>query len=321
MKDKTTLQSASFGGVGEAFKTWLRQKRYMPSTISGHLKHLNYFTQWASENLPFGEDGGAENICRKDLLSYVQNEQQRGLDTATINLRLCSINLYFEYLKSIAPLSVGVRNPAKTLRIKGKLQKVVEQPLTYEEMENLYHTYKQLPKETANNTKEAVALAHQRNVVIVGMLVWQGLHSGELNKLETHHLKLDEGKIYIPGTARSNSRELHLHSQQIVHLHTYLNGGVRDKLMKRTKGFGEALFGANCTDIMRWLIEELKGIQPKIKNARHIRASVMLYWLKQYNKRQVQYMTGHRYIDSTEKYALQQTDTLTDLLTKHHPFG
>jgi site-specific recombinase XerD len=32
-------------------------------------------------------------------------------------------------------------------------------------------------------------------------------------------------------------------------------------------------------------------------------------------------MAGHKYIDSTERYAVQQTDTLKDLLVKHHPFG
>lgn len=110
-------------------------------------------------------------------------------------------------------------------------------------------------------------------------------------------------------------------------LHSYLNGGVRDKLKPNSDLSTEAsakadkLFTARCHDIVQHLIEELKGINPQIKNAQHIRASVILYWLKQYNKRQVQYMAGHKYIDSTERYAMQQTDTLKDQLAKHHPFG
>lgn len=282
----------------------------MHSTINGHLKNVGYFKEWLTHNQLYEN----ENVSRKNIMEYVQYEQGRNIDTATINLRLCSISLYFEYLKTT---NIVRRNPARTLRIRGKLQKVVEQPLTYEELENLYHAYKQLQKEVANHTKEATALAHQRNIVIVGMLVWQGLHSGELNKMETNYVKLDEGKIYIPGTARSNSREIRLHPQQILSLHTYLNGGVRDRL----KTSGDKLFNGGMVDIVAHLVEELKGINPQIKNARHIRASVILYWLKLYNKRQVQYMAGHRYIDSTEKYAVQQTDTLTDLLSKHHPFG
>lgn len=43
-------------------------------------------------------------------------------------------------------------------------------------------------------------------------------------------------------------------------------------------------------------------------------------FLKQHNKRQVQYMAGHKYISSTEAYVIQEMDTLQDELSKHHPF-
>jgi integrase/recombinase XerD len=294
----------------EGFREALQQRRYRQSTVNGHLQNTGYFLQWIESNQLYE----MENVEHKNLLEYVQYEQKRNLDTATINLRLSSISLYFEFLKQDGGIT---RNPARTLRIKGKLKKITEQPLTYQQLEQLYFTYRQLDKEAANNVKEVVALTHQRNIIIVGLLVWQGVHSGELEKLEVNHIKLDEGKIYIPSTARSNSRELRLHPQQILSLHTYLNGGVRDKL----KSKGEKLFGARCYDVLQHVTEELRGINPGIKNAGHIRASLILYWLKKYNKRQVQYMAGHKYIDITEKYAVQQTDTLKDLLTKHHPFG
>ncbi len=77
----------------------------------------------------------------------------------------------------------------------------------------------------------------------------------------------------------------------------------------------------NLHNTISLLSEELKGINPQIKNAQHIRASVILYWLRQHNKRQVQYMAGHKYIHSTEAYEVQELETLTDQLTKHHPFG
>jgi hypothetical protein len=32
-------------------------------------------------------------------------------------------------------------------------------------------------------------------------------------------------------------------------------------------------------------------------------------------------MLGYMYIHSVERYAMQETETLTDLLSKHHPFG
>jgi integrase/recombinase XerD len=69
------------------------------------------------------------------------------------------------------------------------------------------------------------------------------------------------------------------------------------------------------------LLQELKGINPAITNALHIRGSVIINWLKFHNKRQVQYMAGHKYISSTEAYAVQDLDSLQDELSKHHPFG
>ncbi len=291
----------------ENFKTYLQQRNFRESTINGHLKNVSYFLQWI-ENVGLYE---AENITQNNLLEYVQHEQKRNIDVATINNILTSISKYFEFLKAE---SLVTRNPARTLRIKGKVKTITEQPLKYADLEALYFAYKKLEKTTTKNVQEKVNITHQRNIIIVGLLVWQGLHSGELEKLEVSHINLDEGKVYVPGGARSNSRTLQLHVQQVVQLHTYLHGGVHIRN-------DEKLFKGRMSDIIQALLEELKGLNPTIKNAQHIRASVILYWLKQYNKRQVQYMAGHKYIDSTERYAIQETDSLTDLLVKHHPFG
>jgi hypothetical protein len=114
---------------------------------------------------------------------------------------------------------------------------------------------------------------------------------------EVNHINLNEGIIYIPSTARSNSRTLKLSTPQILTLHTYIHGGTRDKL----KPTADELLPGNTHNIVNLLTEELKGINPQIKNALHIRASVILHWLRQHNKRQVQYMAGHKYIGSTEK--------------------
>jgi site-specific recombinase XerD len=292
----------------EQFKEYLQQKRFRESTINAHCLNAGYFLKWV-------EASGlheAENLQYNDLLNYVQYEQQRKIDVSTVNLRISSISKYFEFLKAE---NLVTRNPARTLRIKGKAKTIIQNPLKYDELLNLYNTYKALQKQSLQQKK--TDLAHQRNIIIVGLLIWQGLHSGELGKLEVNHVNLNDGIIYIPSTARSNSRELKLSTQQILTLHTYIHGGVRDKLKPK----GEALFAGILYNIINLLTEELKGINPQIKNALHIRASVILQWLRQYDKRQVQYMAGHKYIDSTEKYQVQELETLTSQLTKHHPFG
>jgi site-specific recombinase XerD len=294
----------------EKFKDYLIVRRFMQSTINGHLLNVGYFLKWI-ENNGLHE---VENMQYTDLLNYVNYEQKQNKDVATINLRISSISKYFEFLKEE---NLITRNPARTLRIKGKAKAIIQNPLSYDELLNLYNGYKSIEKAVPNHIKEKSELAHQRNIIIVGLLIWQGLHSGELEKLEVNHVNLNEGIIYIPSTTRSNSRDLKLSSQQIITLHTYIHGGVRDKF----KPQGEELFIGNLHNIINLLLEELKGINLQIKNAQHIRASVILYWLRQHNKRQVQYMAGHKYIHSTEAYEVQELETLTNQLTKHHPFG
>ena len=292
----------------ELFKDYLQQRRYRESTINGHLQNVGYFMKWIGNN-GLNE---AENV---------QYEQKRNKDVSTINLRISSISKYFEFLKEE---NLVTRNPARTLRIKGKTKTIIQNPLKYDELLNLYNAYKEISKINVDykyplpkHVQEKSRLAHQRNIIITGLLIWQGLHSGELEKLEVNHVNLNDGIIYIPSTARSNSRELKLSSQQIITLHTYIHGGVRDKFICKS----EFLFAGNLHNTVSLLLEELKGINPQIKNAQHIRASVILYWLRQHNKRQVQYMAGHKYIHSTEAYEVQELETLTDQLTKHHPFG
>lgn len=292
----------------EEFREALQQRKYKISTIKGYIENVGHFLKWLKE---YGSMD-IEEINYNDLLNYIQYEQQKELSVSTINIRLRSISWYFEFLKSQAHI---LNNPARTLRIRGAAKTITENPLTYEELENLYHSYAALQK-TSNHQKQT-DLSHRRNIVITGLLIWQGLHSGELARLQVEHIDVREAAIDIPSTSRSNSRILKLHASQILTIYDYLHGGTRDQLKPK----GEELFAGNMHAISRFLLKELQGINPGIKNLLHIRASVILYWLKLYNKRQVQYMAGHRYIDSTEKYAMQEMDTLTDQLTKHHPFG
>lgn len=294
----------------EQFEAYLYSKHLMASTIKEHLQNLQHFTNWLiQENVE-----ALENISYNNLLAYVQYEQSKQMDVSTINLRISSISKYFEYLKAEGSIST---NPARSLQIKGKTKKVIENPINHNELERLYHDYKALQKQVPAYLKEKSTIAHQRNIVIVSLLIWQGLHEGTLWKLETTHVNLEAGTIYIPSTTRSNSRTLALHIQQVLTMHNYIHGGARAKLKPKAT----ELIPGNVHNIVNTIIATLKGIHSQLKNVQHIRASVILHWLQQHNKRQVQYMAGHKYIDSTEKYERQELTSLTDALSKYHPFG
>ena len=289
------------------FKIYLQQQQMAETTIRQHLNNVKRFIGWLSqENHP-----DAAQVKYSDLLAYIQQEKQKALDPATINLRLTSISHYFEFLKSLGAIE---KNPARTLRVKGVAHKVIQNPISFTELVNLYQQYEALPRVT--HIQEKTDRMQQRNLVMLGLLIWQGVHGGELQKMETNHINLKQGMIYIPSGNRSNARELPLSFAQVLPLNQYLQE-TRPLLAPQ----GEELIPGNVSNTLTGLIQELQQINPVIRNTLHIRASVILHWLTLHNKRQVQYMAGHRYISSTEKYAAQEMGNLTDQLAKYHPFG
>ena len=157
---------------------------------------------------------------------------------------------------------------------------------------------------------------HQRNVVILGLMIYQAIHSGELKRIETSDINLVESKIYIPSTARSNSREIKLQANQIIPLHIYLNE-TRERLQPKE----QYLINGNTHNIRSWLIKDLIKTNPQLRNAQQIRASVFMHWLKLHGIRKVQYLCGHKHISSTEQYREQDLEGLQKQLMKYHPFS
>ena len=277
------------------------------TTIESHCYNVKLFIRWLDKEKQID----AASTGYNDLLAFIQHEKQKGVSSATINLRLSSITHYFDYLKKIDEVR---KNPARTLRVKGVVKRVVENPLSTEELQDLYHHYIQLKKVSQHQAN--TDLAHQRNTVILGLMVFQGVHSGELQRMEVNHISLTAGTVYIPSTSKGSSRTLQLQPVQILPIHEYLQ-----QTRPQLKPIRDVLFPGNLHNVIYALVQELQGINPSITNALHIRGSVIINWLKQHNKRQVQYMAGHKYVSSTEAYAVQDMDTLQDELSKHHPFG
>ena len=65
----------------------------------------------------------------------------------------------------------------------------------------------------------------------------------------------------------------------------------------------------------------LRKTNPKYKHAIQIRQSVITQWLKEKDLRTVQYMAGHRYVSSTERYQTNNLEDLKEALNKYHPLA
>lgn len=292
------------------FKTYLQQSKLSPSTIHGHLKVTERYKGWCSA---IGTQ--AQAITYNDLLLYIRAQQDAGHSRATINIHLNSITKYNNWL-----VVTGQRhdNPAMRLRVKKQSPKLTRHILSFEQLESLYKAYRD--RQAWEFNLPISTLVHKRNVVILGLMVYQGLHSGELMKLEPGHINIRQCKIYIPATKRGNSRTLPLHAPQVLPLQEYL-GHVREKLIKAHHKDTGKLFTGNGYGCIQFFLKKLKERYPQVKSPEQVRTSIIIHWLKQYNLRQVQYMCGHRHISSTERYRQQDVSDLQQQLSLFHPMN
>ncbi len=303
----------------KGFESYLQKLGNGKDTIRQKMNYTGYFLKWLdNEHLQPNE------TRYNDLLDFIDYCKLEGNSKKHINSMLRSIRNFYEYLKEQNPKII---NPAANLYLKGEIQKLPSNIIDFTELEKLYQSY-----ETSDNRSK-------RNKIILGLLIYQGVTTEELKQLEPNHLKLKEGKIYIPGNRRRNSRNLELKPFQILELHEYLTeirpailneitaprpARKPDKINK-TKIENQLFISINGSEnIKNSLLHMFKAIQktnPEILHPKQIRASVITYWLKNHNLRQVQYMAGHRWVSSTERYQLNNLDSLQNKLDKYHPLN
>nr|WP_121271541.1 integrase [Pedobacter schmidteae] len=63
--------------------------------------------------------------------------------------------------------------------------------------------------------------------------------------------------------------------------------------------------------------QALRKLNPRYKNGAQIRQSEITGWLKEKDLRTVQYMAGHWYVNSTERYQTTNPEDLKEALNKY----
>lgn len=301
---------------------FFQKKRFAPDTIKTYCNYTGYFLEW-QQNRP-------EKSTYQDLLQFVNYCRSQGKNPRNINLILTAVRHYFDMLQ-VNP------NPATGLYLRGEKQAIPHDLLDPDQLHQLYEQYPVYNERT------------QRNKVITGLYVYQGITTDELKKLEPKHINLKEGKIHIPGTKQTHNkggrkaRVLKLKANQILELQEYLlitrpkivediRSGEREKYASRKpKEIKQAtlqnqLFislngSEHIKNSIKHLMEDLRKIDPQTKDAVQIRKSVIVNWLKEKDIRQVQYMAGHSSISSTERYRAANLEELEEALKIHHPLA
>lgn len=310
----------------QSFKQYLESHGKSKTTVTHYNTYILDFLSYLDK-----DNTEVENATAKEVLSYLNHLQKRGQENKTRNIRLNVIKQFFNY-----QIDCGYRmeDPVVHLKIRGTKHKKLYPVLDKQQLEKIYNEY-QVPTEKderANrNWFTSYRLSRARNKAIISLMIHQGLTTPEVNKLQLNDLKLKEGKIYIAGSRKSNERTLELKSNQIMELMEY-QFTTRMELLKYCKTETQNLFtsspsiGKNhnsrtdCKEIWKRLSEEIKTQNKEFINFKQVRTSIITHWLKQFNLRQVQYMSGHRYVSSTEGYLVNQTEDLQKDIDEFYPF-
>jgi integrase/recombinase XerD len=283
------------------FEQYLQTKQFSPHTIASYCKGEAVFSGWLRQQQIAGEEA-----IYTDVLAFMRHLQDIGRSKRTVHFQMNIVRHYFACL-----ISQGRRedNPAAGVYVRGIVRKLPGNLLTMDELEELYRCYQlQLNVDRAKK-------------LMLGLLIYQGLQTEELMRLEAVHIQLKEGKIFIKGTSYSNERWLPLQAHQVVELQQYLavhrlREGPLLAPPVRSNASPKSLHNR-----MQHMIVQLRKLNPKVINANQLRNSVLTFWLQRYNLRQVQYMAGHKYISSTERYQRLNKDDLQSELQKHHPMS
>jgi len=295
----------------QEFERYLKKKRYALATIRQTRNYAGVYLEWLEKK---GEQ--VDQVGYNEFSTFVfQLKQDESLNlTRRIIL---AVRHYYESLEID-------KNPASGIHIRGGVRNILNDIVDFKELEELYDSYQILDDRT------------RRNKVILGLLIYQGLTTGELHQLEPKHVKLDERKIYIPSKGNTNSRTLALASSQLLDLQEYLEL-VRPRMLSNIGAsrsgrkprridpiIYERLFfsengNSNIKQSLYHLFRSTKKSYPKISSGKVIRSTVIAEWLKTKDVRVVQYMAGHRWVSSTERYNVYNLQELTESLRKYHP--
>lgn len=304
----------------QPFLFQLKEKKFDKNTIRQNRNYTGIFLEWLEKesNLSDSWRIKATEAKYNDLLSFVEHCHKQRMPARMINRVLLAIRHYYNFLNT-------GHNPAAGIVLRGNVRTVPHDLLSKEELEGIYNKYQVIDERS------------QRNKTILGLLIYQTLTTEELHKLEAHHIKLKEGKIIVPGGKHSNGRTLKLEAAQILELHEYINetrprilqeikaarSGRKPKAVKAENKLHQLFISMNGSENIKTsllnLMRALRKINPKIKNGKQVRQSVITEWLKEKDLRTVQYMAGHRYVSSTERYRSYNLQDLEAALTQHHP--
>lgn len=274
--------------------------RHTKATANRYLRDINIYCK---------EVSGHQSAVYSEIMDYIGSLRKRYKNPETIKCTLQGIKKYYGWL-----VATGQRkdHPCKFLYLKDKRSKDIQ-------LQDLFSTEE---LEILLDRQERFAKLKLRNQIILGLLIYQGITTGEITRIELKDVNMETGELYIKASSKQNSRTLKLKPKQILPLDRYMTE-IRPELVKRSTDRliinqrGNPETGTQIS----YLVSTFKHyFAERNLNPKTIRQSVISNLLKAGNDlRVVQVYAGHKYPSSTEQYKQANVEQLKKQVEKYHP--
>ncbi len=246
----------------------------------------------------------------KDIVTYLNTKHGDYKNSNTKVYILNGIKKYYDYL-----VEIGLRDdhPCKNFNVRNMRNKeVIHQDL-----------FSSIELEALLSREERYADLAQKNKAVISLLIYQGLNTGELNRLKVQHIDFDKGLMFIKSSKRIGQRHLEIHPKQYRILDNYINDGRKKLVREDTDVLLLGKLGTPTTsDDVHYLVSTFKGLYPERNlNPTTIRKSVIANWLneKKLPLEQIQIMSGQKWISTTANYRQNSTEEQRELMNKWFP--
>ncbi len=275
------------------------RSRYTRETVDSYSFNINRFLL---------QHPNAKKYTYSHIEEYFKDLKLAGAEVQYRRVILASIKAYYNFLL----INDIIRyHPCRSFFIGEKKPKGKNfgKLFSREEMELLFNLREERYQDLVN-----------RNLVIIGLLIYQGMTSAELVNLTIDDIDFRVG-VTIRASKKLSKRKLELKNRQIMELQDYINierpkliNSSTNKLLLTKTGVPMTVDGVHA------FIKSMEGAFDKALNPAVIRNSVISHWLNvmKIPLELVQRMVGHRFPSSTEKYIRPDIKEQREIVTKLH---
>jgi integrase/recombinase XerD len=280
--------------TSEQFHVYLKANGYAEKTIATYLFHIDKM----------------QSTCSLEKLGYKQIILIISDPAFSIRYRqviVAALKQYYHYL-----VWAGIResHPCPNLRIRSNYSQNFLQHdfLTSEELVLIRNRIQRYPQ------------LELRDKVLLSLLTIQGLAPIELTGLNLKDVNLNRRTLRIMQNRKYRQRSLNLLPEQIDLIVAYIHSCRNRLCSENEQALLVGMTGKRMTtDSIHYIISTMKYVVPdKQLTPQLIRQSVITWWINDLKipLEQVQLMSGHRWISSTQKYEFRKMSDELVLVNK-----